>query len=241
VSVIQTLNLLSGSKQAFKCSKTLVSADKRLRLKGLRRVSCALEQSQISLKENLIDEFKNFSLGTEEVWHRDYGEIDSGNDIDDRGYISVFLDQIRDSLQWDKEGVTFDKVMLRREDNHDLDQFHADHFVSNPPKIRSKGVMERAIFNLNNIVRYFAVLNIAPEKVNTAIKDPYCLVDYENLLEEVQPIEIEILEIPPMRSPQMIHGICFDAFSTVHAGFGREGDLAAIVSNWSKISARQVL
>jgi hypothetical protein len=228
----EKVNILGEGIQSYDCFKTWFSVEDNFIIGGLDRVKCDLDLPLADLKQDFIKNIKLKIGSVEEVWHRDYVEIDSGNVIDEEGLISDVLEHLRESLKWQKEEITFDKIMLREDDTLNFDEFHADHFCSIPPRIRTAGFMERAIFNLNDEVRYFSVLNIDPELVNSAIKDPMCLADYEHLLEVVQPIDITILEIPPMESVSMIHGIIFNAFTTVHSGVGKRGDLAAVISKW---------
>jgi len=228
----EKVNLLGETTQSYNCFKTWFSAENKLVFSGIDRVKCDLDLLLSYSKQSFIKTIKQELGCVEEVWHRDYGEIDSGNVIDKNGRISQILDHLRDSLKWQKEIITFDKVMLRKDDTLNFDEFHADHFCSIPPRIRKDGFMERAIFNLNDVVRYFAVLNIHPVIVNSIIKDPMCLTEYKHLFEAVQPINISIVEIPPMESISIIHGITFNAFTTIHSGVGQRGDLAAVISKW---------
>ena len=56
----------------------------------------------------------------EEIWHSDYGEIDSGNIIDKKGNVSKLLDLAVKSMDWDLECPRFDKLMLRKKEDFSL-------------------------------------------------------------------------------------------------------------------------
>ena len=48
----------------------------------------------------------------EEVWHSDYGEIDSGNIIDKKGTVSRLIDTSSKAINWETEYPRFDKLMF---------------------------------------------------------------------------------------------------------------------------------
>ena len=175
---------------------------------------------------NLPDEY-------EELWHRDYGEIDSGNIIDKTGKASELLDKLAHSLEWVGENPRFDKFIYRKRDNFYLSEFHTDHFSSKPERTRKYGVIKRALLNLGDSPRSIAVLDIPSSIVRKYIKDPYSKKNYINLLTKEKTWNMFLIDTPPTAFDEKeISGLLFDSFSVVHCGFGKKGQMGALITSW---------
>jgi hypothetical protein len=200
-------------------------------LTGIQRIkiNCQIDDSLLS---NAINEIKNAHDEFEEIWHKDYGEIDSGNLIDLDGDVSRLLDQVRLSSDWDDDSVRFDKILLRKQDSFDLSQFHTDHFNSYPPKIRKHGALERIIFNIGKNPRFFAVLNLNPSVVMERIHDPFSFEEYNNFFNDQGTMDLIIYETPGFNGT-VLHGLKFNAYSTIHSGLGAKDDIAIVLSKWT--------
>jgi hypothetical protein len=200
---------------------------KRISIKdGIDTVSL---KSAIGEIERLPDEF-------EEIWHKDYGEIDSGNYVDTVGAISTLLDSLADGIGWSRELPRFDKVHVRKNDDFGLNKFHADHFYSEPARTRLLGRMDRAIINLGESSRWLAVLVLPEELIKKYIADPYCQASYALLMSEIEYGMLGLIETPKRTVDNRLHGVVFNAFDLIHCGYGGKYDVAAIVSHWSEYS-----
>lgn len=200
-------------------------------LTGIQRIkiNCQIDNSLLS---NATNEIQNAPDEFEEVWHKDYGEIDSGNLIDLDGDVSRLLDQVRLSSDWDNDSVRFDKILLRKQDSFDLSQFHTDHFNSCPPKVRKQGDLERIIFNVGKNSRFFAVLNLNPSAVMERIHDPFSFDEYNDFFNDQGVVDLIIYETPSFNGT-VLHGLKFNAYSTIHSGFGAKDDIAIVLSKWT--------
>lgn len=200
-------------------------------LTGIQRIkiNCQFDNSLLS---NAINEIHNAPDEFEEIWHKDYGEIDSGNLIDVDGDVSRLLDQVRLSSDWDNDSVRFDKILLRKQDSFDLSQFHTDHFNSYPPRIRKHGALERIIFNIGKNPRFFAVLNLNPSAVMERIHDPFSFEEYNDFFNDQGVMDLMIYETPSFNGA-LLHGLKFNAYSTIHSGFGAKSDIAIVLSKWT--------
>ena len=185
-----------------------------------------------SVRSDVVRQLEALPMEHEEIWHQKYGELDSGNIIDGSGAVSRLLDRLASALGWPCLCPRFDKVMLRKSDDRRLSDFHADHFNSRPKRTRHRGTMERVIFNLGTASRWFAVLDIPGTVVSKFIKDPYSDDDYARLLSGWQEKNVFLYETPPVGPLGQLHGLYFDAFSTLHCGYGMRGDMAAVISRW---------
>ena len=231
-----TICPLQGSQLKITVNVNVVHIDELpenqiLDLTGLQRIkiNCQIDDS---LLFNAINEIQNVPDEFEEIWHKDYGEIDSGNLIDLGGNVSRLLDQVRLSSGWDNDNVRFDKILLRKQDNFDLSQFHTDHFNSHPPRIREHGTLERIIFNIGKTPRFFAVLNLNPSVVMERIHDPFSFDEYNDFLNDQDVMDLIIYETPNFNGA-LLHGLKFNAYSTIHSGFGAKRDIAIVLSKWT--------
>jgi len=143
-----------------------------------------------NIKNNLIRIENDY----EEIWHKDYGEIDSGNFIDKIGDTSTILDDLANCIGWSNIYPRFDKIHLRKKNNFHLNEFHTDHYNSDPERTRLLGTMERAIINLGKATRWFAILDIPDRLVQTTIFDPYHHSNYEKLLSSLSVINLILIE-----------------------------------------------
>lgn len=191
-----------------------------------------------NLRSEMISQLEGWPKEHQEIWHRQYEEVDSGNIVDATGTVSAFLDGLATAYGWPIEGPRFDKVMLRRRDDKRLSAFHCDHFNSEPPRIRTLGSMERVIVNCGATRRWFVALDIPRHIVSDIVVDPYSSEDYRRLLKCSEGYDLLLYEMPPA-DPKLsvLHGVRFDAFSTVHCGYGMRGDIAAVLSHWTSSSS----
>ena len=211
---------------------TTQNEPERLKKLGISRFSINYHIDRTVLKE-IINQILQLPDEFEELWHRDYGEIDSGNIIDSSGEASGLLDNISKSMEWGNESPRFDKFILRKRDNYRLSEFHTDHYCSQPERTRSKGVMKRAILNLGDTSRWVAVLDIPSSIVKNSIKDPYFKNNYKNMLTSIKKYDIFLIETAPSGYKRKeINGLFFDSFTTVHCGFGKKGEIGAVLSHW---------
>ena len=211
---------------------TAQNEPERLKKLGISRFSINYHIDRTVLKE-IINQILQLPDEFEELWHRDYGEIGSGNIIDSSGEASGLLDNISKSMEWGNESPRFDKFILRKRDNYRLSEFHTDHYCSQPERTRTKGMMKRAILNLGDTSRWIAVLNIPSSIVKNSIKDPYFKNNYKNMLTSIKKYDIVLIETAPSGYKRKeINGLIFDSFTTVHSGFGRKGEIGAVLSHW---------
>ena len=194
------------------------------------KINCPIDRR---ILDEIMEQILNMPDEFEELWHRDYGEIDSGNIIDSTGKASQLLDKIAYNLEWAGEYPRFDKFIYRKRDNYNLSEFHADHYCSKPERTRKYGVMKRALINLGYFPRCIAVLDIPSLIVKKNINDPYAKKDYKKLLTRKNKWDMFLIETaPPFFKERGISGLLFDSFSTVHCGFGKKGDFCAVISKW---------
>jgi len=199
---------------------------------GISRFSINYHIDRTVLTE-IINQILQLPNEFEELWHRDYGEIDSGNIIDSSGEASGLLDNISKSLEWENESPRFDKLIFKKRDNFRLSEFHTDHYCSQPERTRTKGTMKRAILNLGDTSRWIAVLDIPSSIVKNNIKDPYFKNNYKNMLTVVNKFDMFLIEtVPSGYKRKEMNGLFFDSFTTVHCGFGSKGEIGAVLSHW---------
>ena len=199
---------------------------------GINRlqINCPIDRESIN---EIMGQIINMPDEYEELWHRDYGEIDSGNIIDTSGEASKLLDKLAHSLEWGGDYPRFDKFIYRKRDNFYFSEFHTDHFSSKPERTRSYGIIKRALLNLGDSPRCTAVLDIPSSIVKKYIKDPYSKKNYINLLTKEKLWSIFLIETPPpFFEEKGINGLLFDPFSVVHCGFGKKGELGAVLTHW---------
>lgn len=201
------------------------------------RVKIELPVDQ-TLRSEVVLRLEHAPKEHQEIWHQRYTEVDSGNIVDGTGAVSAFLDGLAKALGWPIEGPRFDKVMLRRRDDKCLSAFHCDHFNSKPQRIRTLGHMERVIVNCGTTRRWFAALDIPRHIISNVIADPYSVEDYHRLLKCVDGCPLLLYEMPPVnKNGSVLHGVRFDAFATLHCGYGMRGDIAAVLSQWKGFSS----
>jgi hypothetical protein len=197
----------------------------------IRRVSFKNTLSEIRISK-IRNHLKQISHDYDEIWHKDYGEIDSGNLIDDIGDTSSMLNELAKCISWTNTYPRFDKIHLRKKNNFNLNEFHTDHYNSDPERTRLLGTMERAIINLGKATRWFAILDIPDRLVQTTIFDPYHHSNYEKLLSSLSVINLILIETHKSTYDECLHGLVFNAFECIHSGYGTKGDFSAILSNW---------
>ena len=211
---------------------TTQNEPERLKRLGISRFSINYHIDRTVLKE-IINQILQLPDEFEELWHRDYGEIGSGNIIDSSGEASGLLDNISKSMEWGNESPRFDKFILRKRDNYRLSEFHTDHYCSQPERTRTKGTMKRAILNLGDTSRWVAVLDIPSSVVKEKIKDPYCKKNYIKMLTHIERCDMLLIDTAsPCHDREEINGLFIDSFSTVHCGYGKIGDLCAVLTHW---------
>jgi len=194
------------------------------------QINCPIDRETLN---EIMGQIRNKPDEYEELWHRDYGEIDSGNIFDTTGEASKLLDKLAQTLEWVGEYPRFDKFIYRKCDNFYFSEFHTDHFSSNPERTRSYGVIKRALLNLGDSPRGIAVLDIPSSIVKKYIKDPYSKKNYINLLTKEKKWSMVLVYTPPPSfEEEKINGLLFDSFSLVHCGFGKKGELGAVLSHW---------
>ena len=86
---------------------TAQNEPERLKKIGIRRLSINFHIDRTVLTE-IISQILQLPDEFEELWHRDYGEISSGNIIDSSGEASGLLDNISKSMEWENESPRFD-------------------------------------------------------------------------------------------------------------------------------------
>ena len=202
----------------------------------IRRISF---KNTFSVKRisKIKNHLKRISNDYDEIWHEDYGEIDSGNFIDDIGDTSSMLNDLSGCINWSNTYPRFDKIHLRKKDNHNLNEFHADHYNSDPERTRTLGTMERAIINLGKTTRWFAILDIPDRLVQTTIYDPYHHSNYEKLLSSLSVVKLILIETHKSTYDECLHGLVFNAFECIHSSYGTKGDFSAILSNWKSFKS----
>ncbi|MEC8099638.1 MAG: hypothetical protein VX089_00325 [Pseudomonadota bacterium] len=171
----------------------------------------------------------------EDIWHHKYGEIDSGNIIDDNTEITLLLDELRKKMGLEKKNISFDKFTLRKQDYFNLSTFHSDHFNDANNFMQRKNLnIFRLILNLNKkYYSRFAVLDLDKEIISSKIKDPFNVKDYIDLYNSVQDIKINIYLIPPYnKKTSRYNAIKINVFNTIHCAFGYKGDFKAILTDW---------
>ena len=173
----------------------------------------------------------------EDLWHYNYGEIDSGNIIAKDKLVSSLLDQIRKKLKLKRKIISYDKFTLRKKNINNFSLMHADHFNDkNMSLIRSKITMQRYVINLNtNHKSQIAFLNINKNLVKKLILDPFNFEDYRKLFKITDNLTVKIYQIPPFNErTSKFYGIKFDVFNTIHSAVGKKNDLKAVISNWKR-------
>lgn len=189
----------------------------------------------IHLSGNLFNRCFQYLLSlpqdVEEVWHRDYGEIDSGNIIDKKGDVSKLLDLAVKAMDWELECPRFDKLMLRKDANFLLGSFHFDRFNSTPPRGPSQGTMERLIINLSQSSRFLAVMDIDLNAFPYLEDDSLTKEHYLRLCKQLPKIPVLLFEIPGSEK-NLFYGLNYEATKTLHCGIGAVGDKALVLSKW---------
>lgn len=172
----------------------------------------------------------------EEVWHKDYPDKDAGNLIDNEKYISNFLDEIQHNLKWPFDKINYNKVLLKTNDNFNLDEFHLDYYTGSNEIVRHLGEMKRILINLNSENRYLAVFNIPSSSFKLNFTDPYKKIEHIKFYQSIkqQVLELLLIEIPPLTN-NIVYGLEFDSFNTLHCGYGYKNDFGAILSSYKKV------
>ena len=189
----------------------------------------------IQLPEELINrcvqELLLLPLEVEEVWHSDYGEIDSGNIIDEKGAVSRLIDTSSGAINWEIEYPRFDKLMLRKKEDFSLTSFHFDRFNSDPSRNPSQGTMERLILNLSQSPRFLAIMDIDLNAMPYLEDDNLTEEHYLKLCKQFPVIPVLICEIPGSKQ-NLFHCINYEATKTLHCGIGEVGEKAIVLSKW---------
>ena len=224
----------------FKANIKKVSIfEKFIKNSKYRVVRLMVKKNHLNLKKLKENTKKQIISDFQEIWHRNYTEIESGNLIDQGNYISESLDIFSKKLNYNNKNENFDKIMLRSTNDLSLNGFHTDHFNSFSNLNRKYGFIERTIINLREEKRVLAILDLEPEILRKSINSKYNVKDYLNLYKSLDNKQNNILlvEIPKIKivgNHYLFFGIQFNSYPTLHATFGYKGDFSAVLSNWFK-------